>query len=139
MIDDEACIQENDYDEGSSQKKQKLDIQKKTAKKKKFQGFKEDPFILLPSSHKSVQKICDTYGLSDEFPRDLFVVRTEPEKDDFSNLYIVSEKVKETLLDCDKLRVVNCGVKLFKKHGGETFEDTCPYRGMFITVNFVSV
>jgi hypothetical protein len=96
---------------------------------KKFHGFKEDPFIIIPDDHEAIKSCREMYGLSTQFPQGLFVVRSDPsQKIDVSNIYVVSEKVKQ-VLGCEKIKIVNCGVKVFKRQGGESFE-SCPYRGI---------
>jgi 16S rRNA methyltransferase RsmB/F len=95
--------------------------------KAKFQGFKEAPFLLLPDDSPVVAACRDSYGLSADFPSGLFVVRSE-KADEFSQVYIVSQKVKDVLL-CDRLKIINSGVRVFKKHGGPGFA-ACPYRSI---------
>jgi hypothetical protein len=88
-------------------------------------GNKESPYVFLSPDNPVVLEFSKTYGLSESFPRDLFLVRNDAKKDDFTNVYIVSEKVKQ-IVSSNCLKVVNSGVKLFKKQGNT--DATFPYR-----------
>jgi hypothetical protein len=98
-------------------------------KPKGWVGHNESPFIFVDENNQHVKTCCETYGLGPNFPRNLFVVRSENEDYDFSSIYVVSENAKEVLTSrySNSLKVVNTGVKIFVKNGGKNFS-TCPYR-----------
>lgn len=54
------------------------------------------------------------------------MVRSEDKQDDFSHIYVSASKAKMAL-QSNKLKVVNAGIKLFKKNAGKS-SDSCRYR-----------
>jgi hypothetical protein len=98
-------------------------------KSKGWMGEIEAPFMFLDKDDAVVKACCDIYGLDPSFPRDLFVVRSEKQEQDYSSIYIVSDFAKTVLTsrNAESLKVVNTGVKAFVKNGGKNFSQ-CPYR-----------
>ena len=94
-----------------------------------WKGVKESPFIFIPQQHPTLKSCIDTYGLSSNFPKDLFVIRTDPASTEIGNIYVVSHKGKEILTcrNSNSLKLVNTGVKLFSKNGGKN-QSICPFR-----------
>ncbi|KAH6561543.1 hypothetical protein BASA50_009538 [Batrachochytrium salamandrivorans] len=92
-------------------------------------GGSESPFVLVDPESAVSKKICDFYGMSAKFPKDLFVVRTTKDEEDFRSIYLVSPPIKKVLMatNAGRIKIVNTGVKVFKKNGGENFP-MCPYR-----------
>jgi 16S rRNA C967 or C1407 C5-methylase (RsmB/RsmF family) len=86
-----------------------------------WQGGKESPFIFVSEENPIIKQCCETYGLKASFPRENFLVRTAEDQQDFSCIYVVSQKVKEVLTSrhSGSLKVVNTGVKTFVKNGGK--------------------
>ncbi|KAJ3299175.1 tRNA (cytosine(34)-C(5))-methyltransferase [Borealophlyctis nickersoniae] len=89
----------------------------------------EDPFIFLERDSETVRSLDSFYKLSPEFPRDLFVVRSEKEK--LKTIYFVSRSVKSVLSaeNSKKLRVINTGIRMFTRNNGESQSTAvCEYR-----------
>ncbi|KAI8906840.1 S-adenosyl-L-methionine-dependent methyltransferase [Gorgonomyces haynaldii] len=111
----EEAVEESD--EEPEQKKPKIE-EEQPKKKGKFAYRKEDPFVYLKDDHP-VLKICkDNYGLPADFAPGQFLIRTEKVDADFTYVYLVSELVKQ-VMQSDKLKVINTGVKAFKRNGGD--------------------
>eukprot|EP00842_Homolaphlyctis_polyrhiza_P005959 jgi/Hompol1/6364/HPOL_004956-RA len=94
-------------------------------------GQTESPFIFLDENDERAKDLLSFYDISEHFPRDSFVVRTEADEDFYRTIYVVSAQIKRVLtcLDAKKLKVVNTGVKVFKKNGGSSLATgECPYR-----------
>ncbi|OAJ44123.1 hypothetical protein BDEG_27388 [Batrachochytrium dendrobatidis JEL423] len=107
----------------------RLNCEGKGVDRKGWFGVSESPFVFVESDSPLANKICDFYGMSPKFPKDLFVVRTAKDEEDFRSIYLVSSPIKKILMakNAGKIKIVNTGVKVFKKNGGENFP-TCPYR-----------
>lgn len=96
-------------------------------KKKTNQPF-EEPFKFLDPQHTELQSIVDFYGLSQQFPRDRFMVRNTagiPTK----TMYYTSELAR-SILTCNAssgIKFVHCGVKMFVKQDVQSAE-VCRWR-----------
>ncbi|KAJ3305691.1 hypothetical protein HDV03_001099 [Kappamyces sp. JEL0829] len=88
-------------------------------------GQNEMPFLFLSESNAVARSCCEAYGLDDSFPRNLFVVRSVEEKNDFRHIYLVTEKAKTILLaqNANSLKLVNTGVKIFTKGAAKGMYD----------------
>ncbi|KAH9275208.1 hypothetical protein BASA83_002436 [Batrachochytrium salamandrivorans] len=81
--------------------------------------------VKVEGAEKDLKAVwCDFYGMSAKFPKDLFVVRTTKDEEDFRSIYLVSPPIKKVLMatNAGRIKIVNTGVKVFKKNGGENFE-----------------
>ncbi|ORX99070.1 S-adenosyl-L-methionine-dependent methyltransferase [Basidiobolus meristosporus CBS 931.73] len=95
--------------------------------KSKNEGrINENPFIIMESNSEDIGMFCDYYGISEKFPRDSYLVRSEGNKN--KTIYFISESVKKILEapDNNRLRVVNTGVKVFIRN--VTKEGVFPFR-----------
>ncbi|CAG8445380.1 7521_t:CDS:10 [Funneliformis caledonium] len=111
----------------------------KNSRKKRQSG--EEIFIFLEQNNEDIPLIREFYGLSEDFPVDHLLVRSENEKN--RTLYLVSNSVKRVLLatDVHKLRLVNTGIRTFTRQ--ETNEPVkCPFRfnaeGMYTIYPYLS-
>ncbi|KAI8074437.1 S-adenosyl-L-methionine-dependent methyltransferase [Gongronella butleri] len=86
--------------------------------KKDVQGVQEAPFELLAADATDVTTIKSFFGLSDAFPDNQFLLRSE-ENSRNRNVYFVSEAAKAVLQsdDFNRINVVNSGVRLFARQG----------------------
>ncbi|KAJ3121048.1 tRNA (cytosine(34)-C(5))-methyltransferase [Nowakowskiella sp. JEL0407] len=86
---------------------------------------REKPFFFVENDDE-IKQFSAMYGLSETFPRDQFVVRSDALK--HQTVYFVSSGVKSVLLanNSYRLTVVNTGVKIFSRHDNHTKE--CPFR-----------
>ncbi|CAJ0923945.1 22096_t:CDS:10 [Entrophospora sp. SA101] len=108
-------VEKNKAKSNNNIKKKEIKVEKDdSSSKNSLSG--EEPFILLSPDNEEIPIIKNFYGLSDEFPVDQILVRSETEKN--KTLYLVSSAVKTLLqaINTQKLRIVNTGVKLFTRH-----------------------
>ncbi|KAK9764322.1 tRNA (cytosine-5-)-methyltransferase ncl1 [Basidiobolus ranarum] len=86
----------------------------------------ENPFIVMEKDSEDIELFWNYYGISDKFPRDSFLVRSEGNKN--KTIYFISESVKKLLdaPDNSRLRIVNTGVKTFIRNA--TKEGVFPFR-----------
>ncbi|KXS20297.1 S-adenosyl-L-methionine-dependent methyltransferase [Gonapodya prolifera JEL478] len=84
----------------------------KKGKRRQRQGG-EDPVVLVDAGNKELESLRSQFGISDEFPKDQFIVRTTNEV--FKTLYFVSSTSKRVLAPPENGRVkfVHAGVKAF--------------------------
>ncbi|CDS09206.1 hypothetical protein LRAMOSA10566 [Lichtheimia ramosa] len=91
----------------------------------------EAPFELMPPDNPDVDELVKCYDLSNEFPRDQYILRSESEEAAKNrNLYFVSKAVKMVLEspDKDRLHIVNTGLRLFSRQGSLQDDIESPYR-----------
>ncbi|KAI9596681.1 S-adenosyl-L-methionine-dependent methyltransferase [Syncephalis fuscata] len=79
----------------------------------------EGPFKLLSANNTSIAEICEFYGLSNEFPRDQILVRSDVEENN-KTLFLVSGTVKKILQAADiaRLKLVHTGIRVFIRNEG---------------------
>ncbi|KAK9720417.1 tRNA (cytosine-5-)-methyltransferase ncl1 [Basidiobolus ranarum] len=109
--------------------------------KSKEEGrINENPFIMMEKDSSDIDLFSDFYGISKDFPRDSYLVRSEGSKN--KTVYYISESVKKILQASDnhRLRIVNTGVKIFIRN--VTKDDTFPFRihseGLSMMLPFLS-
>jgi len=97
----------------------------------------EQPFVFLPKNDPTIESIKEFYGLSDQFPQEQWVVRSEGEK--FRTVYFISDSVKSILNseDSHRILVVNSGVKMFLRNEGDGTVK-CSYRIVNEGLNTIS-
>jgi len=106
-------------------------------KKKKFWGFKEDPFIYLPETDDVYPRIKEFFSL--DLPRTAFLTRcVDPTKK--NNIYMTTVEVKDLIENNkEKVKIINSGVKAFVRC--ENKGSDCDYRiaqeGAISTVPFI--
>ena len=100
----------------TDEKREKPNIHKDTnvlvdkMKWKKFQGYREDPFIFLKPDAEAFKLVKGFYGLSENFPYANIFVRSEETKQ--RNLSVASNKIKDIIEENNKrVKVIHCGVK----------------------------
>ncbi|KAF1986178.1 S-adenosyl-L-methionine-dependent methyltransferase [Aulographum hederae CBS 113979] len=96
--------------------------------KKRSNQPHEEPFKYLPADHSEVKSIFDFYDVSEQFPRDRFMVRNasgEPVK----AIYYTSTTVRDILTENEGkgLKFVHCGVRMFQKQDAQG-QDICRWR-----------
>ena len=125
VIDQDDDVNDSQDIEQEVEKPGKVEQDKKDGEKPvEFSGRKESPFIFLDEDNSTLAKCRRDYGLDPNFAKGLFVVRSETKTDDFTLIYLVSEKAKPVLSN-ERLKVINSGVKIFKKSSGDS---DVPYR-----------
>ncbi|KYQ94248.1 NOL1/NOP2/Sun family protein [Tieghemostelium lacteum] len=89
-------------------------------------GGNEEPFNLLGEEiKKEVGYAKEFYGLSDSFPYDQLLCRSEKSK----KIYLVSKsllKMIENDQESRKIKLINAGIKIFQKHEGNA--SPCSFR-----------
>jgi len=93
-------------------------------KKKRFWGFKEDPFIYFKSDESIYPKIRNYFQLS--LPADLFLTRCADETKK-NSIYFTTKGVRDIMdNNLDRVKIINTGVKAFARC--ENKGATCDYR-----------
>jgi len=106
-------------------------------KKKKFWGFKEDPFIYLSEDDEVYPRIKEFFSL--ELPKTGFLTRcVDPTKK--NNIYLTTPEVRELIENNkEKVKIINSGVKAFVRCENKGAE--CDYRiaqeGAMSTVPYI--
>ncbi|RWS25402.1 tRNA (cytosine(34)-C(5))-methyltransferase-like protein, partial [Leptotrombidium deliense] len=81
--------------------------------KKKLKGFKEDPFFFFDGSEDEWLKIKEFYKISDQFPANQLMHRSENGKK--RNIYFMTEAAKNIIIQNQGIRFINGGVRLFSR------------------------
>eukprot|EP00090_Calanus_glacialis_P007336 TRINITY_DN15781_c0_g1_i1.p1 TRINITY_DN15781_c0_g1~~TRINITY_DN15781_c0_g1_i1.p1 ORF type:complete len:704 (-),score=298.23 TRINITY_DN15781_c0_g1_i1:55-2166(-) len=107
-------------------------------KKKRFWGFREDPFIYFKPEEPIYPRIRDYFKLS--LPYTMFLTRCEDESKK-NGVYFTTEKVRHVMENnVDRVKIINTGVKAFARC--ENYKGaSCDYRiaqeGALSTVPFI--
>jgi len=83
-----------------------------TRKKRRMQGFKEDPYFFFEKDEESWPSIKEFYGISDALDPTLLFVRCK--EGNKRNIYFTNPAIK-AIMKCneDKVKIINAGVKMF--------------------------
>jgi len=83
-----------------------------TRKKRRIQGFKEDPYIFFEKDEQSWPSIKEFYGISDTFDPTLLFVRCK--EGNKRNIYYTNPAIRD-VMKCneEKVKIINAGVKMF--------------------------
>jgi len=93
-------------------------------KKKRFWGFREDPFIYFKSDEPIYPKIKDYFKLS--LPYTMFLTRCMDESKK-NSIYFTTEKVRDIMENnIDTVKIINTGVKAFVRCENKGAQ--CDYR-----------
>jgi len=108
-------------------------------KKRKFQGFKEDPFLYFPDNEPAFEEIKTYYDLKG-LESNMFLTRCK-DRSVKNNLYFTSQLVRNLVMNNeDRVKIINTGVKAFSKC--ENKGATCPFRlaqeGALMTIPFMN-
>jgi len=96
------------------------------AKRRKMQGYTEDPFVFLAKDDERFKDVANYYGINSSFCADNMLARTK-EADQKRTLYFVNTAVKEFLQNNqERVKVINAGVKIFGRT--ETKFNACRFR-----------
>lgn len=89
-------------------------------KKRRFNGFKEDPFIFMESNDPDWDALKKGYGLSDSFPVGQLVHRCSVGKK--RSIYLVSKRTRNFIISnreepgrADFVKIINGGMRLFSR------------------------
>ena len=98
------------------------------AKRPRYQGFKEDPFMYFDS--KTVDpvftEIKDYFEITEEVSQDMFLTRCK-DVSKRNSLYFTSKLIRDLVeRNEDRVKIINTGVKAFAK--AENKGAICPYR-----------
>ncbi|XP_060856524.1 tRNA (cytosine(34)-C(5))-methyltransferase [Metopolophium dirhodum] len=116
----ETCIKQTDevVDEV------KVNNYKRKPKKRRYQGYKEDPFIFLTVDDPVWPEIRDFYELNN-FPIECLLTRCSVGKK--KNIYYTSTSVKDIVKNNqDRVKIINTGVKTFVRCDNKSME--CNFR-----------
>lgn len=95
-------------------------------KKRRIQGYKEDPFVFLSENDEIWKAVRDFYKVDSSFPNTQLLGRCEQENK--RNIYLVSRMVKNIIeTNSDKIKVINTGVRVFCRCEGKE-ELACSFR-----------
>lgn len=95
-------------------------------KKKRFWGFREDPYIYCKEGEEVVSQIQKYYGLSPEISYKNFLTRCADETKK-NNIYMTTAGVRDVVEhNKEKVKIINTGVKAFAKC--ENKGATCDFR-----------
>lgn len=95
-------------------------------KKRRIQGYKEDPFVFLKEDDEIWKTVRDFYKVDKSFPNAQLLGRCQQENK--RTIYLVSETVKNIIeTNGDKLKVINTGVRVFCRCEGKE-ELACNFR-----------
>lgn len=106
-------------------------------KKKRFWGFREDPFIYFKPDEPIYPKIRDYFKLT--LPSTVFLTRCVDESKK-NSVYFTTERVRQVMENnVDRVKIINTGVKAFARC--ENKGATCDYRiaqeGALSTIPFI--
>uniref|UniRef100_A0A2S2PSC9 tRNA (cytosine(34)-C(5))-methyltransferase n=1 Tax=Schizaphis graminum TaxID=13262 RepID=A0A2S2PSC9_SCHGA len=103
---------------------EKVNNYKRKPKKRKYQGYKEDPFIFLSVDDPVWPEIRDFYELND-FPIQCLLTRCSVGKK--KNIYFTSTSVKDIVKNNqDRVKIINTGVKTFVRCDNKSMQ--CNFR-----------
>lgn len=95
-------------------------------KKRRIQGYKEDPFVFLPEDDEIWKAVRDFFKVDSSFPNLQLLGRCQQENK--RNIYLVSKAVKNIIeTNGDKIKVINTGVRVFCRCEGKE-ELACNFR-----------
>lgn len=130
--------EDNSTEESSEEKSVSVSpIESEPPPKKRFWGFREDPFVYLTDKDQVYPKIKEFFSL--QLPRTGFLTRCVDETKK-NNVYLTTTEVKELVeTNKDRVKIINTGVKAFVRC--ENKGATCDYRiaqeGAISTVPFI--
>ncbi|KAK7114350.1 hypothetical protein V1264_000425 [Littorina saxatilis] len=95
-------------------------------KKKELKGYREDPFLFMQPGDPVWPPIRDFYGLTDEFPSNQLLYRSEQGAK--RSLYFVSKAIRQIVLSNEnRVRFINMGVKFVSRSPSPLVPD-CEFR-----------
>lgn len=94
-------------------------------KKRKIQGYKEDPFNFFRDDDETFASIKEFYQLSDDFNSKCLLTRCLTGKK--KNIYFCSEAIREIVIQNEKnVKIINTGIKSFVRCDNRNM--TCSFR-----------
>ncbi|CAN8000835.1 unnamed protein product [Ixodes pacificus] len=118
-----TLAEENGEEENQTVKQEKIVAPRK---KRRIQGYKEDPFVFLTEDDEIWKTVRDFYKVDESFPNAQLLGRCQQENK--RTIYLVSETVKNIIeTNGDKLKVINTGVRVFCRCEGKE-EMACNFR-----------
>ncbi|KAI8817926.1 cytosine(34)-C(5)-methyltransferase [Fimicolochytrium jonesii] len=135
-------FEENESKEDGHSKATSSDEAVEPQKKKAAWKGSESPFVFLNRDDPELLAIREYYGLSDKFPKDNFVVRSE--NDSWKTVYFVSTAVRNivTAGNSYRLNIVNSGIVTFTRNSAHDGGAGSPFRlsndGLSTIAPFVS-
>lgn len=95
-------------------------------KKRRIQGYKEDPFVFLSEDDKIWKAVRDFYEVDPAFPNQQLLGRCQQENK--RNIYLVSKTVRNIIeLNRERIKIINTGVRVFCRCEGKE-ELACDFR-----------
>ncbi|TKR93807.1 hypothetical protein L596_008197 [Steinernema carpocapsae] len=108
------------------EQKDRFEVKPPASKKRKMQGYLEDPFVFMAKDDDRFKNVADYYGIRDSFPAENLLSRSN-EDGPKRTLYFVNGAVREFLQNNrDNVKVINAGVKMFGRT--ETKFTQCMFR-----------
>lgn len=120
LTTDDKLVQSNDnYSNNNNNNRNKRE-----PKKRKFKGYKEDPFFFLEPTDPDLLAIKSGFGLGDKFPHDQLVHRCVSGKK--RSIYLVSKRTRNFITtNCEEpdkddfVKIINGGMRLFCRASSE--------------------
>ncbi|KRZ08344.1 Mitogen-activated protein kinase kinase kinase 15 [Trichinella zimbabwensis] len=90
------------------------DLKSSSEKKRRYGGFKEDPFIFLNGDNNS-ELIQEYFGMDDRFSKFSLLMR-QKEVSKKGNIYLVNENIKHFMKNNEhRIKIINAGLRTFSR------------------------
>merc|ERR1719397_2405283 len=135
----EKVFEETERKEEIEKKEETEKKEEPPTKKKRFWGFKEDPFIYCKEGDEAVAKIASYYNLDPQISYKNILTRCADETKK-NNLYLTTEGVREVVeANKERVKIINTGVKAFARceNKGATCDFRLAQEGVLSTVPFI--
>lgn len=107
-------------------------------KRRRFHGYKEDPYVFLFKQDSDWLEIKKFYGMTDQFDSSCLLTRRKSERK--RNIYFASELMKDLLLQNEhRIKIVNMGLKIFVRCQNALSENSfrLTQEAVYTTVRFM--
>ncbi|XP_025410289.1 tRNA (cytosine(34)-C(5))-methyltransferase [Sipha flava] len=120
----ETALKETQEENEKSANGVEIKENKRKPKKRRYQGYKEDPFVFLTNEDPVWPEIRDFYELSD-FPVHCLLTRCSVGKK--KNIYYTSSSIRDIVKNNqDRVKIINTGVKTFVRCDNKSMK--CNFR-----------
>ncbi|KRZ79355.1 Mitogen-activated protein kinase kinase kinase 15 [Trichinella papuae] len=93
------------------------DLKSSSEKKRRYGGFKEDPFIFLngDNNNELIQYAQEYFGMDDRFSKFSLLMR-QKEVSKKGNIYLVNENIKHFMKNNEhRIKIINAGLRTFSR------------------------
>jgi len=120
----QACVNKTEVETENSENPLENKNYRRKQKKKKYHGYKEDPFVFLTDDDPIWPEIKDFYELNN-FPINCLLTRCTVGKK--KNIYFTSSSIKDIVKNNqERVKIINTGVKTFVRCDNKTMQ--CNFR-----------